>query len=136
MELLTLSSSLVSKEIGVDKICLLVKKYFPKEFTEQEITLLHYQLQNFNFETPKNTNLISGVSSIYDLCKSLVETQKHEMYYLVDRVVRLILTLLVSTAITEKGFSAMKIFKNRLCNKMSDEYLMNSLVVYIEKEIA
>ncbi|XP_076908506.1 uncharacterized protein LOC143565408 [Bidens hawaiensis] len=34
MELLTLSSSLVSKEIDVDKICLLVKKYYPEDFTE------------------------------------------------------------------------------------------------------
>jgi len=46
------------------------------------------------------------------------------------------LTLPVSTATTERGFSAMKIFKNRLRNKISDEYLANSLVVYIEKEIA
>ncbi|XP_076912204.1 uncharacterized protein LOC143570434 [Bidens hawaiensis] len=73
MELLTLSSSLVSKEIDVDKICLLVKKYYPEDFTEQEITLLQFQLQNFNFEMPTNT-ILSGVSSIADLCKSLVET--------------------------------------------------------------
>ncbi|PWA51777.1 hypothetical protein CTI12_AA460790 [Artemisia annua] len=30
----------------------------------------------------------------------------------------------------------MKIFKNRLRNKMSDENLANSMVIYIEKEIA
>ncbi|XP_076930430.1 uncharacterized protein LOC143595246 [Bidens hawaiensis] len=135
MELLTLSSSLVSKEIGVDKICLLVKKYYPEDFTEHEITLLQFQLQNFNFEMPTNTNL-SGISSIVDLCKSIVETQKRETYYLVDRVVRLILTLPVSTATTERGFSALKIFKIRLRNKMLDEYFANSLVVYIEKNIA
>ncbi|PWA95037.1 zinc finger MYM-type protein 1 [Artemisia annua] len=29
----------------------------------------------------------------------------------------------------------MKIFKNRLRNKMSDENLANSMVIYIEKEI-
>ncbi|XP_076928612.1 uncharacterized protein LOC143592614 [Bidens hawaiensis] len=127
MVLLTFSSSLVSKEI-----CLLVEKSYPEDFTEQETILLQYQLGNFNFEMTKKTNL-SGVSSISDLCKSLVETQKREMYYLVDRVVWLILTLSVSTATT---FSAMKIFKNRLRNKISDEYFTNSLVLYIEKEIA
>ncbi|KAK9066161.1 hypothetical protein SSX86_013482 [Deinandra increscens subsp. villosa] len=52
------------------------------------------------------------------------------------RVVQLILTLPVSTATTERGFSAMKIIKNRLRNKMSDEYLANSLLINIEKEIA
>ncbi|PWA39514.1 zinc finger MYM-type protein 1 [Artemisia annua] len=30
----------------------------------------------------------------------------------------------------------MKIFKNRLRNKMSDENLANSMVIYIEKETA
>ncbi|KAK1426113.1 hypothetical protein QVD17_14781 [Tagetes erecta] len=35
-----------------------------------------------------------------------------------------------------KGFSAMKIFKTRLRNKMSNEYLTDSLVIYVEKEIA
>ncbi|KAJ0725791.1 putative HAT dimerization domain, ribonuclease H-like superfamily [Helianthus annuus] len=58
------------------------------------------------------------------------------MYKLVERVCRLILTLPVSTATTERGFSAMKIFMNRLRNKMSDQYLANSMVIYMEKEIA
>ncbi|XP_076928372.1 uncharacterized protein LOC143592307 [Bidens hawaiensis] len=35
-----------------------------------------------------------------------------------------------------KGIFSNEIFKNRLRNKMSDEYLTNSLVIYIEKEIA
>jgi hypothetical protein len=58
------------------------------------------------------------------------------MYDLVERVCRQLLTLPVSTATTERGFSAMKIFKNRLRNKMSDQNLANSMVLYIEKEIA
>ncbi|KAD2805629.1 hypothetical protein E3N88_39006 [Mikania micrantha] len=135
MELLSLSSSLASKEINVDQICLLVEKYYPTDFNDQDITHLRYQLELFNIERSNNTKL-SGASTISDLCKSLVDTKKRETYYLVDRVIRLILTLPVSTATTERGFSAMKIFKNRLRNKMSDDYLANSLVIYIEKEIA
>jgi hypothetical protein len=42
----------------------------------------------------------------------------------------------VSTATTEQAFSAMKIVKTRLCNKMEDDILANSLVLYIEREIA
>nr|KAJ0197245.1 hypothetical protein LSAT_V11C700350310 [Lactuca sativa] len=91
--------------------------------------------QIFNIDMTKNPKL-SGVSTIADLCKGLVETQKRETYYLLDRVLRLILTLSVSTATTERGFSAMKIFKNRLRNTMSDDFLANNLVVYIEREIA
>ncbi|XP_023752114.1 uncharacterized protein LOC111900456 [Lactuca sativa] len=139
MELLSLSSTLVSKEhpkvIKVDQICRLVEKYYPEDFTEQERIQLRYQLEIFNIDMTKNPKL-SGVSTIADSCKGLVETQKRETYYLLDRVVRLILTLPVSTATTERGFSAMKIFKNRLRNTMTDDFLANNLVVYIEREIA
>jgi hypothetical protein len=48
----------------------------------------------------------------------------------------LILTLLVSTATTERAFSAMKIIKIRLRNQIEDDFLANYLIVYIEKEIA
>jgi hypothetical protein len=37
---------------------------------------------------------------------------------------------------TERVFSAMKIVKIRLRNRMKDDFLANYLIVYIEKEIA
>ncbi|KAL7604482.1 hypothetical protein Lser_V15G17389 [Lactuca serriola] len=139
VKLLSLSSTLVSKEhpkvIKVDQICRLVEKYYPEDFTEQERIQLRYQLEIFNIDITKNPKL-SGVSTIADFCKGLVETQKRETYYLLDRLVRLILTLPASTATTERGFSAMKIFKNRRRNTMLDGFLANTLVVYIEREIA
>ena len=55
---------------------------------------------------------------------------------MVDRLIRLVLTLPVSTATTERAFSAMKHVKTRLRNRMEDEFLADNLVVYIEKEIA
>ena len=45
------------------------------------------------------------------------------------------LTLPVSTATIEQVFSIMKIVKTRLCSKMKDEFLTNSLIIYIEKDI-
>ncbi|XP_016690789.1 uncharacterized protein [Gossypium hirsutum] len=68
--------------------------------------------------------------------KSLVESGKSVMYPLVDRLIHLILTLPVSTASSERVFSAMKIVKTRLRSKMEDDFLRSSLVVYSEKEIA
>ena len=58
------------------------------------------------------------------------------IYTLVDKLIRLILTFLVSTATTERVFSAMKIVKTRLRNRMDDDFLANYLIVYIVKEIA
>ena len=66
----------------------------------------------------------------------LVETEKSTIYPLVDRLIRLILTLPVSTTTTERAFSAMKIVKTKLRNRKKNDFLVNYLIVYIEKEIA
>jgi len=62
--------------------------------------------------------------------------KKKNIYPLVDWLIRLILTLTVSTTTTERAFSAMKIVKTRLRNRMEDDFLANYLIVYIVKEIA
>ncbi|KAL5844488.1 hypothetical protein ACOSQ3_010540 [Xanthoceras sorbifolium] len=51
-------------------------------------------------------------------------------------LIRLVLTLPVSTATTEQAFSAMKLIKTSIHNKMEQEFLANSMVIYIEREIA
>ena len=55
---------------------------------------------------------------------------------MVDRLLRLVITLPVSTATTERAFLAMKLVKTRLRNKMGDEFLRHYMVVYVGKEIA
>jgi hypothetical protein len=57
-------------------------------------------------------------------------------FNMIDRLLRLLLTLLVSTASAERVFSILKITKTRLRNKMEDEFLANSMLVHIEGEIA
>jgi hypothetical protein len=61
--------------------------------------------------------------------------RKIKTYYLTDRLIRLILTLQVSTATTKQVFSAIKIIKTLVRNKMEDNFLAKSLVLYIEREI-
>jgi hypothetical protein len=61
---------------------------------------------------------------------------KSTNYILMNRLIRLVLTLQVSTVTTERAFSAMKLVKTRLPNKMEDGFLRDCLVTYIEKEIA
>ena len=64
-----------------------------------------------------------------------MKTRKSVVYLLIDRLIRLILTLPVSIATTERAFSIMKIVKTKLRNKMEDNFLNDCLIVYIEKEI-
>jgi len=96
---------------------------------------LRLQLQHYEHDVPNHPKL-KNMSSIVDLCQGLVKTEKSILYPLVDKLIRFILTLPVSTATIERAFSAMKIVKTRLCNRMKDDFLANYLIVYIEKEIA
>nr|GFA16629.1 zinc finger MYM-type protein 1-like [Tanacetum cinerariifolium] len=93
------------------------------------------ELEIFSIDMQNNKKLKKAYT-IAELCTSLVKTQKRGTYYLFDRLIRFILTLSVFTATTERAFSAMKVCKNRLRNKMSHDFLADNLMVYIEKEIA
>ena len=64
----------------------------------------------------------------------MVETKRSGVYPLVYRLLKLALVLPVATASVERAFSAMKIVKNRLRNRMGDQFLNDSLLVYIEKK--
>ena len=55
---------------------------------------------------------------------------------MIDRLICFVLTLPVSIATTERAFSAMKLLKTRLRNRIEDEFLADNMIVYIEKEIA
>ena len=46
------------------------------------------------------------------------------------------LTLPISTVTTEQAFSAMKVIKTNFRNKMENDFLTDSLLLYIEKDIA
>ena len=76
------------------------------------------------------------MSTISELCRGLQISGKSNIYFLIDRLIRLVLTLPVSTATTERAFSAMKLLKIRLRNRMEDKFLTDNMIVYIEKEIA
>jgi hypothetical protein len=71
-----------------------------------------------------------------DLTSGLVKLGKDSSYPMVDKLLRLLLTLSMSTATTERAFSAMKFVKTCLWSKMGDAYLQDYLVVYIERELA
>ncbi|XP_019173025.1 PREDICTED: uncharacterized protein LOC109168456 [Ipomoea nil] len=138
MELIILSSSLDPKEMRIsfriDDICKLVEKFYPQDFANYEILQLRMQLEHF--EHGQQLPDFRALESISDLCQWLVKTRKLDIYPLVFRIVTLILTLPVSTATTERSFSAMKIVKTTLRNKMDDQFLNDCLLVYIEKQIA
>jgi hypothetical protein len=48
---------------------------------------------------------------------------------------KLALTLPVATATVERCFSAMKIVKSALRNKIGDDYMSHSLICFVEKQL-
>ncbi|GAV68771.1 LOW QUALITY PROTEIN: Dimer_Tnp_hAT domain-containing protein, partial [Cephalotus follicularis] len=131
VKLLILSSALDPedsfKSFSVDKICNQVPKFYPKDFIEEKIRLL-YELQHYAVDIFQHPNF-GSIFTLSEFCQRLAETGK-QLY------IRLVLTLAVSTAITERAFSTINIIKNKLRRKMEDDYLRSSLVLYIERKIA
>jgi hypothetical protein len=65
----------------------------------------------------------------------MVQLERHIVFPLVYRLIELALLLLVATATVERAFSAMKVVKTELRNKMTNGWLNDLMVCYIEREI-
>jgi hypothetical protein len=92
-------------------------------------------LDHYKLDVPKHSDF-QNMSTLSELCRGLAISGKSKIYNLIDRLICRVLTLFVSTATTERAFSAMKLVKTKLRSRIEDEFLADHLVVYIEKEIA
>ncbi|XP_071909828.1 uncharacterized protein [Coffea arabica] len=105
VELLVLSTALDPRNgfmmFKIDDICKLAEKFYPNDFMEQELVRLRIELQHFELDIPNHPEL-QELSGIHELCQGLVKKRKSVMYPLIDRLIRLVLTLPVSTATTEQ----------------------------------
>ena len=75
------------------------------------------------------------LNSLSELCQWLERIGNSEHYKLAYRMVRLVLTLLVFIDTTKRTFLAMKVVKTNIQNKMENDFLTDSLMLYIEKDI-
>jgi hypothetical protein len=80
------------------------------DFSKQDKINLRYQLKYFEFDVLVDSTL-QNLSSIAELCQGLAKIGKSKKYYLIDKLICLILTLSMSTATTKRVFSIMKIVK-------------------------
>ena len=110
-------------------------RMYPMDFSAYDLVLLKQQLRNFRSDLKSNKSL-REVRSLSGLAVRLIELNKSVTYHLVFRLITLVLTLPVSTASTERTFSALKNVKTRLRNKIGDGFLADALVLYVEKDVA
>ncbi|XP_026451899.1 uncharacterized protein LOC113352270 [Papaver somniferum] len=139
MELLVLCSCLDPREsfkaFHVENVCTLAEKFYPLDFSRQEVHTLRNELYHYGQDVVKHAGF-KNLSTVAELCRRLVETRREDVYPLVDRMIRLILTLPVSTASAELYFSTMSNVKSALRNKMDANFLRDRMMINIESILA
>ncbi|XP_052181936.1 uncharacterized protein LOC127794728 [Diospyros lotus] len=117
-----------------NKILIQLAEFYPEDFSSINLLTLDDQLETFIFNMRSNKEF-EGLKGLGDLAEKLVMTKKNIIYPLVYKLLTLVLVLPIATATVERVFSAMNIVKDRLRNRMGDQWMNDSLVVYVEKEI-
>ncbi|CAN1248213.1 Zinc finger MYM-type protein 1 [Linum perenne] len=109
-------------------------RFYPTEFSDVQIIFLEHQLETYIFDMQANDNF-KGLKGIEELSMKMVKTKKHLVYPLVYLLLKMALILPVATASVERAFSAMTYVKNKLRNRMGDEFLCDCLISFIEKDV-
>ncbi|XBH80418.1 hypothetical protein VPH35_106164 [Triticum aestivum] len=109
-------------------------KFYPNDFSDIKLEHIEKELCLY-IDNVRNDTRFASLETINDLTKLMVFAKKHFSYPLVYRLLKLVLTLAVAIATIEICFSAMKLVKNALHNKTGDDYLSNSLICFVEKEM-
>ncbi|XP_074266379.1 uncharacterized protein LOC141589644 [Silene latifolia] len=138
-EILTLGASFDPRHnfraFKSEDVCKLALKYYPSDFSSNDMRALDLECGFFVADIQKDPRF-ENTTSVSDLCRRMVEFDKSWLYPMIYRLICLLLTLPVSTATTERAFSSMNIIKNKLRNKMNDEFLDDLMVLYIERTFA
>jgi hypothetical protein len=108
-------------------------KLYPDDFNSGHMRDLRYQLCLYIADVQADGRF-SNINTIGELSQKMVETRKNYCYPLVYRLLKLVLVLPVTTATVERCFSAMKLVKTQLSNKIGDEHLSHRLICNVEKE--
>ncbi|XP_078438347.1 uncharacterized protein LOC144708786 [Wolffia australiana] len=111
-------------------------KVYSEDFSDVDRLGLESELRSFKSTLISHPDFGIELKSIADLLPIVIKSGLSVNFPLCTRLIRLILTLPVSTATTERTFSALKIVKTRLRTLMGDSWLVDLLTIYIEKGIA
>ncbi|XP_060210506.1 uncharacterized protein LOC132637434 [Lycium barbarum] len=118
----------------INKILRMVELY-PDDFGEDIMVTLKNQLETYIVDVRDVDERFSNLKGLGDLSKELVKAKKHLNYPFVFRLVKFALLLPVATATVERAFSAMKLIKSELRNRMDDDFMSGCMVPYVEKNI-
>jgi hypothetical protein len=95
---------------------------------------LETQLDN-SIDDVRKDDSFKCLNNLVDLSVKLVETNRDQVYDLVYLLLKLVLTLPVTTTSVERAFSAMNLVKSKSRNRMSDS-LEDILTTFIERDMS
>jgi hypothetical protein len=78
----------------------LLRSFILKTLLSKKKIILRFQLDHYKLDVPKHSNF-QNMSTLSELCRGLVIAGILKIYNLIDRLIRLVLTLHVSIATTE-----------------------------------
>ncbi|XP_021311987.1 uncharacterized protein LOC110433750 [Sorghum bicolor] len=107
--------------------------FYPNDFSVLELRHLPSSLTLYINDMLADERF-KNVRTLAELSVKLVETSKCERHEVVYKLLKLVLVLPVATASVERVFSVMNYVKNKLRNKIGDQYLNDCLVTFIERE--
>ncbi|KRH71710.1 hypothetical protein GLYMA_02G163400v4 [Glycine max] len=106
--------------VAIDKICVEMDHRFSEgNFSDDDRGTIRDQLETYVLQVRRNASF-STCEDVQSLAMKMVQTEKHLVFPLVYKLIELALILPVSTASVERAFSAMKIIKSKLRNKIND----------------
>ncbi|GJW55520.1 zinc finger MYM-type protein 1-like protein [Tanacetum coccineum] len=106
---------------------------YPNDFDTVERMELESQLNLYYANVTKDDSFVD-LNGITDLAIMMVKKRKHISYPLVYRLLKLALVLPVATASVERCFSAIKIIKSDLRNRISQGFLNSCVICGVERE--
>ncbi|CAM8944628.1 unnamed protein product [Rhodiola kirilowii] len=118
---------------NIPKIIRLAELY-PQEFSMCDLMELEEELKGWFYEMTENEKF-SVLQDMGKVARKMVKVGYHTAFPLVYRIIELVLVLPVATSTVERAFSAMKIVKTDLRNKIGDDFLTDCLVCYIERDV-
>ncbi|XP_057452192.1 uncharacterized protein LOC130744010 [Lotus japonicus] len=104
------------------------------DFSDDDRGTIREQLATYILHVRRHVSF-STCDDVKSLALKMVETEKDLLFPLVYKLIELALILPVSTASVERAFSAMKIIKSKLRNKIRNEWFNDLMICYTEREI-
>jgi hypothetical protein len=120
-------------KFDVNKLARLTEIYL-EDFSFDDRKLIKDQLLTFIVHV-RRVDEFKACHDLASLAKTMVEIGRDIVFPLVYRLIELALLLPVAMATVERVFSATKIIKTELRNKMGDYWLNDLMVIYIEREL-